>query len=358
VTLDVLVNPWRAYGRVELDRPEPAAALAFHRRTPGYAPTELREAPELAGLMGTGRVWLKIEAERFGLPAFKILGASWAAERLLAGRDARDDLCLVAATDGNHGRAVARVASMRGLRCRILVPRGMASQRIEAIAGEGAQVDVVDGDYDDAVRQAADLADSEHVLLADTSWPGYERVPAWVVEGYGTIFAEASEQLAGVLPDLAWIPIGVGSLALAAARHWPEPAPRLVGVEPASAACGYRSIEAGRRVVLTGTQHSIMAGLNCGTLSSQAWPVLRSRFDSFCSIDDGLAEEGMRVLAETGIAAGEVSGGVVGCALAASRDESARRQIGMSGGSGVLLLLTEGVTDSERWQRTVGQRES
>jgi diaminopropionate ammonia-lyase len=355
VTLDVLVNPWRARGSAAEGRSGagPAAALAFHRGMPGYAPTELREAPELAELMGAGRVWLKIESERFGLPAFKILGASWAAERLLADRPTDDGLCLVAATDGNHGRAVARVARMRGLRARILVPSGMAAERMDAIAGEGAQVQVVDGDYDEAVRQAAELVDSDHVLLADTSWPGYERVPAWVVEGYATIFAETSEQLAGAEPDLAWIPIGVGSLASAAARHWPGQAPRLVGLEPVSAACAYRSIEAGERVVLTGTQHSIMAGLNCGTLSSQAWPVLRGRFDSFCSIDDDLAEEGMRALAELGIEAGEVSGGVVGAALAASRDESARRQIGVTDRSGVLLLLTEGVTDSQRWRRTV-----
>src|SRR5206468_1967902 len=163
--------------------------------------------------------------------------ASWAAERLLADRANHGDLCLVTATDGNHGRAVARIARDRGMRCRVLVPRGTASVRIDAIVREGARVEVVDGDYDEAVRHAASLGDDGNVVLADGAWPGYEQVPEWIVEGYATLFAEASEQLDGLSPDLAWIPIGVGSLALAAAVHWPFPPPRLVGFEPVAAAC-------------------------------------------------------------------------------------------------------------------------
>jgi diaminopropionate ammonia-lyase len=354
VTLDVLINPWRAgNGQArETDVGEPPA-LAFHRSLPGYAPTELLDSAELADLMNVRRVWLKIESERFGLPAFKILGASWAAERLMADRGADEDLCLVTATDGNHGRAVARVARMRGLRCRVFVPSGTAGARIAAIASEGANVEVIDGDYDTAVRRAARLADAEHVLLADTSWPGYENVPHWVVDGYSTMFAEVSEQLGGMSPDLAWIPIGVGSLAIAAARHWPGNVPRLVGFEPTGAACAFRSIEAGERTAAPGPHDSIMAGLNCGTLSLQAWPALRSRFDAFCSIGDECAEEGTRVLAEVRVAAGEVSGGAVGCALAVCRNDDARRDLRITSRSSLFLLLTEGVTDPQGWQRIV-----
>jgi diaminopropionate ammonia-lyase len=348
VTFRLLPNPSRAAAGPAPRAPE-APALAFHRGMPGYAPSELRDAPELAELMKVGRVWLKIESERFGLPSFKILGASWAAERLLAGRGKRNRLCLVTATDGNHGRAVARVARTRGLRSRVLVPRGTAAARIQAIADEGARVDVVDGDYDDAVRRAAELASDENILLSDTSWPGYEEVPGWVVEGYATMFAEATEQLHGVRPDVALIPIGVGSLATAAARHWPSETPRLVGFEPADAACALRSIEAGVPVPVPGPHESIMAGLNCGTLALHAWPALRSRFDAFCSIGDELAEEGMRLLAELGIPPGEVSGGAVGCALALARDDDddTRRHLGITRDSSLLLVLTEGVTNPQ-----------
>jgi diaminopropionate ammonia-lyase len=302
--------------------------------------------------MRVGRVLLKVETERFGLPAFKILGASWAAERLLSERDA-EATTLVTATDGNHGRAVARVARMRGLAAHILVPAGTAQARIDGIASEGAHVEIVDGSYDEAVEKAAGMADDTHVVLSDTSWPGYEDVPRWVVEGYETIFREAGEQLDGLVPDVALIPIGVGSLGVAAAAHWPDAPPRLVGLEPETAACALESIRAGEPVTVPGPHDSIMAGLNAGTVSKLAWPVLRDRYDAFCAIDDSWAEDGMRKLAAIGVEAGEVSGGTVGAALAICGDDTARDALGIGEGSSLFLLLTEGLTDPENWRRIV-----
>jgi diaminopropionate ammonia-lyase len=328
-------------------------ATAFHRSLPGYAPSSLQDAPELAEAMRVRRVFLKVDSERFGLPAFKILGASWAAERLLSGREA-GDITLVTATDGNHGRAVARVARMREIAAHILVPAGTAQARIDAIASEGAHVEVVDGSYDEAVAKAARMTDETHVVLSDTSWPGYEDVPRWVVEGYETIFREADEQLDGEVPDVAFIPIGVGSLAVSAANHWPDTPPRLVGLEPADAACALESIRAGQPVTVPGPHESIMAGLNAGTVSKLAWPVLRDRFDAFCAIDDAWAEDGMRRLAAIGVKAGEVSGGTVGAAMAVCGDEAARAALEISGQSSLFLLLTEGLTDPGNWQRIVG----
>jgi diaminopropionate ammonia-lyase len=352
----MLINPWRRRAPDAGTPPRPGhAAPTFHRRLAGYVGAALLESPELAQEMRVGRVCLKVETERFGLPAFKILGASWAAERLLAGRDA-EGVTLVTATDGNHGRAVARVARMRGLRAHILVPAGTAQARIDGIAGEGAQVEVVDGSYDDAVRKAAAMADETHVVLSDTSWPGYEDVPRWVVEGYETIFSEADAQLAGVQPDVALIPIGVGSLAVAAAAHWPHETPRLVGLEPASAACAFESIRAGEPVTVPGPHDSMMAGLNAGSVSELAWPVLRDRFDGFCTISDEWAETGMRRLAELGVRAGEVSGGTVGAALAICADDEARGALGIDERATLFLLLTEGVTDPANWERVVGGR--
>jgi diaminopropionate ammonia-lyase len=354
VSFEFLVNPWRASAAgAAADAGAPGAATAFHRGLDGYAATELRDAPELADPMRVGRVLLKVETERFGLPAFKILGASWAAERLLGRRDT-SGVTLVTATDGNHGRAVARVARMRGLRAHILVPAGTAQARSDGIAAEGAHVEVVDGSYDDAVRKAAAMADDTHVVLSDTSWEGYEDVPRWVVEGYETIFREADAQLDGAPPDVALIPIGVGSLAVAAAAHWPGHAPRLVGVEPTTAACALESVRAGEPVSVPGPHESIMAGLNAGSVSELAWPVLRERFDAFCTIGDSWAEDGMRRLAAVGIEAGEVSGGTLGAALAICADEGARDALGIGERSSLFLLLTEGVTDPANWQRVVG----
>jgi diaminopropionate ammonia-lyase len=350
------INPHRRPPNESGDTP-PAGrrgAPAFHRAMAGYAPSELRDAPELAQAMRVGRVVLKVETERFGLPAFKILGASWAAEQLLAGRDL-EGVTLVTATDGNHGRGVARVARMRGVAAHILVPAGTAQARIDGIASEGAQVEVVDGSYDEAVERAAAMADDTHIVLSDTSWPGYEDVPRWVVEGYETIFSEADDQLAGVVPDTALIPIGVGSLAVAAAQHWPGAPPKLVGLEPETAACALESIRAGEPVTVPGPHDSIMAGLNAGTVSQLAWPVLRDRFDAFCAIDDSWAEEGVRRLTGNEVKAGEVSGGTVGAALAICGDDGARSALGIDERSTLFLLLTEGLTDPASWARIVGR---
>jgi diaminopropionate ammonia-lyase len=197
------------------------------------------------------------------------------------------------------------------------------------------------------------MADGAHVVLSDTSWPGYEDVPRWVVEGYETIFREADVQLGGEVPDVGFIPIGVGSLGVAAASHWPGERPRLVGLEPERAACALESIRAGEPVTVPGPHDSIMAGLNAGTVSQLAWPVLRDRFDAFCAIDDSWAVEGMRRLAALGIRAGEVSGGTVGAALALCEDGHAREALELRADSTIFLLLTEGVTNPDSWQRAV-----
>jgi diaminopropionate ammonia-lyase len=344
------LNPYRT---AAFAASTPDASPAFHRGMAGYAPSELRDAPELASAMRVANVSLKVETERFGLPAFKILGASWAAERLLEGSDL-EGMTLVTATDGNHGRAVARVARLRGVAAHILVPRGTAKARVDGIASEGAHVEVVDGSYDEAVEHAAGMADDTHVVLSDTSWPGYEDVPRWVVEGYETIFREADDQLGDEVPDVAFIPIGVGSLGVAAANHWPEEPPKIVGLEPETAACALESIRAGAPVTVPGPHESIMAGLNAGTVSQLAWPVLRDRFDAFCALDDSWAEEGIRRLASIGVKAGEVSGGTVGAALAVCGDADARTALGIDEHSSLFLLLTEGLTDPESWERIVG----
>ena len=327
------------------------APVSFHRSLPGYEPTPLVDAPELAAEWGVGRVLLKFERERFGLPAFKFLGVSWAAQRLLGDPPHDEGIELIAATDGNHGRAVARAARMRGLGATILVPAGTAQARIEAIASEGASVQVVDGSYDDAVRLSAEMADERRLVLSDTSWPGYEQVPGWVIEGYATIFREVEEQSNAPI-DVAFVPIGVGALAAAAARHLGGRA-RLAGVEPVGAACVLESARAGEITEVPGPHGSIMAGLNAGLPSLVAWPLVSGAFDLFCAAEDEVAVEGTRRLHALGIEAGECSGGAAGAAARLLADERARANLGVGGESVALVLLTEGVTDPREFARIV-----
>ncbi|CAM5339892.1 hypothetical protein SGLAM104S_08357 [Streptomyces glaucescens] len=207
----------------------PRQVRDFHAALTGYSPTPLTELPSLATELRIGRVFVKDESCRLGLPAFKALGASWAVHRALAERAAngerRGRVTLVTATDGNHGRAVARMAHLLGQGAHVFVPRGVHRQAVAAIAAERAEVTEVPGNYDDAVRLAAEAAAGpDAVLVQDTAWPGYERIPGWIVEGYSTLCAEIDEQLAaaGVAegPDLVSIPVGVGSLAQAVVTHY------------------------------------------------------------------------------------------------------------------------------------------
>src|SRR6516164_8784422 len=161
--------------------PVPCDAYTFHRSLPGYAPTPLVPVPGLAAELGVGQVLVKDESSRLGLPAFKVLGASWACRQVL---QRRPGATLVTATDGNHGRAVARMAAHFGVAATVFVPVVMLPETAARIADEGAQVVWVDGGYDDAVRWAAAFAADRpgRALVQDTAWAGYEQVPAWIVQ--------------------------------------------------------------------------------------------------------------------------------------------------------------------------------
>jgi diaminopropionate ammonia-lyase len=359
----ILVNPARV--RDEMPRSSPAEApAAFHRRLPGYAPTPVVDAHALAADLGVSKLSVKDESRRLGLPSFKILGASWAVYHLLVARLGHEPewrtldelraafnplgrLTLVAATDGNHGRAVAHMAALLGYDAHILVPAGTARARIDGIASEGAQVTVVDGTYDDAVQASADLATDRALVVSDTSWAGYIEVPRRVIEGYSTIFAELDTQLAEP-PEVVVIPMGVGALMAAAVEHYAARA-TIVSVEPVSAACGLQSAAAGHPVVVPGPHDSIMAGLNCGTVSPVAWPVVARGVDLFVAVDDAAAEQAMRDLATAGIVAGET-----GAAALAGLRALAAAMPGEVRDRRALVLCTEGATDPSAYRRIVG----
>ncbi|PNY79734.1 diaminopropionate ammonia-lyase [Deinococcus koreensis] len=357
--------------------------LEFHRRLPGYAPTPLVPAPGLAAALGVRQAWVKDEAQRLGLPAYKILGASWATYRELGHRfgpfrpwNALDDLArqlsvhtlgahapltLVAATDGNHGRAVARMARWLGLGAHIVVPQDMVPARREAIEGEGARVEVHPGSYDDAVLAAARLADDTHIVISDTAWDGYTRVPGWVIAGYSTIFQEMDAQLAALQapqPDLVAVQMGVGSLAAAVIQHYRAPGRQthVVGVEPTRADCVLRSLEAGALTGVPGPHSSIMAGLNCGNTSPLAWPLLQAGLSASVAIPDARAEQAMRLLSEDGVISGESgaagAGGLLEL-LSGAQAGAARQALGLTAENSVLVISTEGATDPVAYARVV-----
>ncbi|WP_241192302.1 diaminopropionate ammonia-lyase [Streptomyces sp. ADI96-02] len=336
--------------------PVPRDVRAFHAALPGYAPTPLTELPFLAAELGVGRVFVKDESSRLGLPAFKALGAFWAVHRVLAERarsgQETGPVTLVTATDGNHGRALARAARLRGQHAHVLVPEGVHPRAVEAIVAEQARVTEVPGPYDEAVRRAARAATApDTVLVQDTAWPGYEQVPAWIVEGYTTLCAEIDEQLTaeGIAgPDLVAVPVGVGSLAQAVVTHYrgsaTDSSPALLSVEPDSAACVLESLAAGKPVTVT-TGGTSMAGLNCGTPSSLAWPSLHGGLDAAVAVSDAESARAANRLATLGVPSGPCGAAAlagVRTALTCAGGEERRRALGLGDRSVVVLLSTEG----------------
>jgi diaminopropionate ammonia-lyase len=347
--------------------PPPGGPQPFHASLPGYRPTELAELPALADELNVGRVFVKDESGRLGLGAFKVLGASWAVARVLTGAAEVPDFSqlrvaavgapveLVTATDGNHGRAVAYLARLLGLRARVFIPDAAPARAAAMIAAEGATVTVVSGPYDAAVEQAARYADAAagRVLVQDTAWPGYEQLPGWIVAGYETLFAEIDAQLGerGVGgPDLISVPVGVGSLAQAAVAHYRSrpsasgAGPAVLAVEPAAAACLLACLRAGRYGSIE-TGATVMAGLNCGTPSSLAWPVLAAGLDAAIAVPDQAATEAVADLGSRGVSAGPSGAATLAGARAALTGDGAaerRADLGGTESSVVVLLNTEG----------------
>jgi diaminopropionate ammonia-lyase len=332
---------------------------AFHARLPDYAPTPLVAAPALADELGVTEVVVKDESSRLGLPAFKMLGASWATFRALEARaggsldgwrtidelrsavEPLRPLTLACATEGNHGRAVARIAWLVGLDAHIVVPEHVAVARVEAIRGEGARIETIDGTYDDAIERSAQLIGERTLVVSDTAWPGYEQIPEWVVEGYSTIFEEI-EEAGAAAPDVVVVQMGVGSLAAAAIRHYRGRGVRILGVEPLAAACVMASIEHGQLATVPGPHDSSMGGLNCGRPSIVAWPDLSAGLDAVVAIDDGAAQAAIDRLAALGLASGPSGAAGLGGLFALGDVAGARERLGLSAASRVLVLNTEG----------------
>jgi len=345
-------------------------AISLHRALPGYAPTPLIDLITLSGELGLKKLWIKDEGARFGIKAFKALGASYAVyqylkeknggalepdEFLTKGRSIAADTVFTTATDGNHGKAVAWIARLLGRPAFIYMPAGSALARIETIEAEGAEVTVVEGSYDDAVRRASeDARRYGRIVIADTAYEGYVNIPMFIQQGYLTMFAEIREQLKGSgssALDLVFIQSGVGAFAAAAVEFFCTfyPQTRLISVEPVTADCLFRSAENhdGEPItVLPSGESTIMAGLNCGTPSLTAWGAIRDHFFAFTAIEDSWAIEAMRRLALNKVISGE-SGCAGLAALLAMKFEHPGffRDFQDKAFRNILLINTEADTD-------------
>ena len=366
-------------------------ANEFHKSFPQYSVTPLQKLSALASYLGVKGIYCKDESYRFGLNAFKVLGGSYAMGRYIAkelGRDisqlpynvlSSDKLreefgqaTFFTATDGNHGRGVAWAAKRLGQKAVVRMPKGTTKTRFDNIAKEGAEVTIEEVNYDFCVRMAAaEAAKTEHgIIVQDTAWAGYEEIPSWIMQGYGTLVLEADKQLKenGVdRPTHVFVQAGVGSLAGAVvgyfAHKYKENPPVMVVCEASAADCLYRSaVQAdGNLVNVTGDLQTIMAGLACGEGNTIGWDILKNHVTVFASCPDWMSAKATRIYAnplenDPHIISGESGSVPLGLAYTALHDEDAKdlkEALKLDENSNILVISTEGDTDPVRYREIV-----
>ncbi|MDB0439747.1 diaminopropionate ammonia-lyase [Clostridioides difficile] len=362
----------------------------FHKSFPQYKETPLANLEGLAKKLGVAGVYVKDESYRFGLNAFKVLGGSYSMGKYLAQRLDTDiselgyekltsdeikeklgEITFFTATDGNHGRGVAWTANKLGQKSVVLMPKGSSEFRLNKIKGEGADASITDLNYDDAVRLANDYAEADDhgVMVQDTAWDGYEEIPAWIMQGYGTMAQEAIEQLKeyGVdRPTHVFVQAGVGSLAGAVQGYVAsiyDECPITVVVEADEADCYYKSAEAGdgKPRFVGGDMPTIMAGLACGEPNTIGFEVLKNHAAAFVSAPDWVSAKGMRTLGnplngDEKVISGESGAVTTGLLIAAMEREDLadlRRDLKLDENSRILLISTEGDTDPDKYRSIV-----
>jgi len=366
-------------------------ANEFHRSFPQYSVTPLQNLSSLAKYLGVKNIFCKDESYRFGLNAFKVLGGSYAMGRYIAkelGRDISElpynvlssdklreefgQATFFTATDGNHGRGVAWAANRLGQKAVVRMPKGTTKTRFDNIAKEGATVTIEEVNYDDCVRMAAaEAAKTEHgIIVQDTAWDGYEEIPSWIMQGYGTLVLEADQQLKemGVeRPTHVFVQAGVGSLAGAVvgyfAHKYKDNPPVMAVCEASAADCLYRSAVAktGNLVNVTGDLQTIMAGLACGEGNTIGWDILKNHVDVFASCPDWMSAKATRIYAnplgdDPHVVSGEsgsVTMGLVAAIMTKPELKELKEALKLDENSQVLLVSSEGDTDPDRYREIV-----
>ncbi|MDO5732432.1 MAG: diaminopropionate ammonia-lyase [Eubacteriales bacterium] len=364
-----------------------ANVSSYHKSYPQYTSTPLVELKETAAHFGLKNVFVKDESYRFGLNAFKVLGASYAmgvylAEKLglpleklsyeaLTSQEAKEklgDMTFITTTDGNHGRGLAWTAQQLGYKSIVKMPKGSAQERLDNIRACGSDAEITDMNYDDAVRHCNELAQKHgYVMVQDTAWEGYTQIPKDIMRGYATMAFEAIEQLGDTVPTHVFLQAGVGSMAGAVAgllaNHYGDKKPMIVIVEPNKADCIYRTAEAkdGKLHFVTGDMDTIMAGLACGEPNQIGWDVLTETAEYAVSAPDWVAARGMRVLGnpvgqDRKIISGESGAatfGFVSTVMEREELKELREQLKLDENSVVLCFSTEGDTDRKNYLDTV-----
>lgn len=222
-----------------------------------------------------GKIYLKPENMQF-TGAYKVRGAYYKISSLTDEERAKG---LITASAGNHAQGVAYAAKRYGAKAVIVMPVGTPLMKVNRTKSYGAEVILYGDVYDEACAYALELAEKE----------GYTFIhpfddPA-VATGQGSIAMEIFKELP--LVDYIFVPIGGGGLAtgvstLAKLLH---PNVKVIGVEPAGAACMKASLENGKVTTLPNV-NTIADGTAVKTPGTNVFPYIQKNIDEIVTVTD------------------------------------------------------------------------
>ncbi|WP_458700674.1 diaminopropionate ammonia-lyase [Sulfurospirillum sp. 1307] len=337
---------------------------------PNYKPTPLVSLDNLAKETGVSKIYYKNEHFRFDLKSFKALGGAYALLNILLeklkekGMNANskdlfskkyasftNNITVVCATDGNHGKSVAWGANMFGCKCEIFIHSKVSKNRKKEIEKYNAVVHRIEGNYDESVKIADKIAKEKgYIVISDTSYEGYTKIPKDVMQGYSVMVYEALEQMRDI-PTHIFMQGGVGGLAASIVSYmkekYPKNSPIFVMVEPKNADCLLKSAKNKTPTIIEGELDTIMAGLSCGEVSLIAWQVLKDKVKAFVSIPDEPILDAIRFLAnqKDSIIAGESAVAGLAGFLILQNSKKCREILELNESSKILFFGTEGNTD-------------
>ena len=347
-----------------LSRKHVIAANEVISSLPGYGETALATLDKAAIEIGVATLYYKDESTRFGLGSFKSLGGAYAVLQLV--KKLGKNITVCTATAGNHGRAVSFGAKMAGIQCEIYVGENVSEGRVDAMCALGADVTRVKGNYEASLDAALKAANENGwQIVSDTGFPGYEDIPLAIMQGYGVLGEELSNQMPEPLKNLTHVFLQAGCGGFAGAlmasliNHTGERRPRFILIEPEKVACVLASIRAGEMKVIGGGHKTCMGGLACGEVSLAAWPILKDYCDFVITITDDAIAPAMTALAQGELGGGKIEAGESGVAgligaLASALDSTLRKNIGIDENSKILVFGTEGATDPDTYEKLTG----
>ncbi len=323
----------------------------------GYTPTPLLLLNKLSKELNLNKIYYKDESKRFDLKSFKALGGAYAVEKITKGNK---EIIVSTATAGNHGRSVAWGARKLGLKCKIFISEHVSDGRSKAIEKLGADVVKVKGNYENSLLECIKQStENNWQIIQDVAWKDYMLVPTLNMAGYTVMMKEIIDQIKNENITHVFLQAGVGGMAgamIAGAARYLKNIPKMIIVEPDSAACVMESIKTGKIEKINITRESIMGGMSCSEPSLVPWKILKSSVNSCISLPDDDIGKAMKLFAnksfgEDKIIAGENSVPGVISLIASCNDQDVKNKLGLDSASNVLLIGCEGDTDQEIYQK-------